>query len=75
MKKAFVGIDPGKTGAAALIYSGGQIVFDWPGDASMVANKIKSWKKEYKIMLAALEYVHALPKQGVTEYHLYAGRY
>ena len=64
--KAWVGIDPGATGAAALITAEGEAqTFDYPGDLSLVADQLRSWRMEYNIQLATLEHVHAMPGQGV----------
>jgi len=65
-QKAWIGIDPGINGAAALIHEYGEEVFDWPGDPGLAADKIEQWLLEYNIRLAALENVHAMPKQGVS---------
>lgn len=64
-QKAWIGIDPGKTGAVALIHQDGQLAEDWPGDAAGAADLLTSWRLEYSIELAALESVHAMPGQGV----------
>ncbi len=64
--KAYLGIDPGKSGAAALIHSEGELLFDWPGDVSAAADKMREWRLGYDIRAGALEAVHAMPKQGVT---------
>jgi crossover junction endodeoxyribonuclease RuvC len=64
--KAWLGIDPGKTGCAALIYDEGQELLDWPGSPALVVDKLTDWKFDYEVRLAALESVHAMPKQGVT---------
>lgn len=64
--KAFIGIDPGKTGAAALIHRDGCIVADWPGCPAGVADLLTTWRIEYAVELVALERVHAMPKQGVA---------
>ena len=64
--KAYLGIDPGKSGAAALIHEDGQDVFDWPGDVALAADKLKEWRIQYNIAGAALEKVTARPGQGVV---------
>ena len=64
--KAWVGIDPGKTGAAALIYEAGEVVEDWPGSAIDAAEILTEWRLTWAIQLVALERVHAMPKQGVS---------
>lgn len=66
MQQAWLGVDPGKSGAAALLFKGGYRVRDWPGDVCLAAQIIKDWRKEFKIVLAGLESVHAMPGQGVT---------
>lgn len=65
--KAYLGIDPGASGAAALLTADGEaIVRDYPGDPSLAADLVRAWRTEYRIELAALEAVHAMPKQGVS---------
>ena len=64
--RAFIGIDPGKTGAAALIHRDGCVVADWPGCPAGAADLLTSWRFDYEIDLVALERVHAMPKQGVA---------
>ena len=65
--KSWLGIDPGKSGAVALISQDGQaLVEDYPGDAVAAADLIRQWRADHKIELACLESVHAMPKQGVT---------
>jgi crossover junction endodeoxyribonuclease RuvC len=63
---AWIGIDPGKTGAAALIHDEGQELLDWPGSPALVVDRLTDWRFDYDVRLAALESVHAMPKQGVT---------
>lgn len=64
--KSYLGIDPGKTGAAALIHDDGELILDWPGDVALVADHVRQWKFEFNIQLAALEKVTARPGQGVV---------
>ena len=64
--KAYMGIDPGQTGAAALISNDGIDCFDWPGDASAFAGEIRQWCDDYDIAICILEKVGAMPKQGVS---------
>lgn len=65
--KAFIGVDPGKTGAAAIITSeGNQEVFDYPGDPSGIVERFREWTLTYEIIMAALEKVGARPGQGVV---------
>lgn len=63
---AFIGIDPGATGCAALIHGGGHDLFDWPGDAALVVPRLADWLARFQVRLAALEKVHAMPGQGVV---------
>ena len=63
---AYLGIDPGITGAIALIHDDGQIVEDWPGDEVGAADIVRAWSVTYKIRLAAIERVNAMPGQGVS---------
>ena len=63
---AFIGIDPGATGCAALIHDGGHDLFDWPGDPALVVPRLMGWLARFEIKLAALEKVGAMPGQGVV---------
>jgi len=63
---AFLGIDPGATGCAALIHDGGHDLFDWPGDPALVVPSLTDWLARFEIKLAALEKVGAMPGQGVV---------
>lgn len=63
---AFLGIDPGATGCAALIHAGGHDLFDWPGDAALVVPRLADWLAHFDVRLAALEKVGAMPGQGVV---------
>ena len=65
--KAFIGIDPGKTGAAALITEeGNHKILDYPGDPSLIVDTFREWTLTYEIIMAALEKVSARPRQGVV---------
>jgi len=63
---AFLGIDPGATGCAALIHDGGHDLFDWPGDPALVVPRLADWLARFEVRLAALEKVGAMPGQGVV---------
>jgi len=63
---AYLGIDPGATGCAALIHDGGHDLFDWPGDPALVVPRLADWLARFEIKLAALEKVGAMPGQGVV---------
>jgi hypothetical protein len=63
---AWLGIDPGISGAIALLSETDDIsVYDWPGDPAQASNFIIEWLKDYSVQLAVLERVSAMPKQGV----------
>mgnify|MGYP006304432757 CR=1 FL=1 len=65
--KAHIGIDPGQSGAAALLPAEGfPQVADWPGDPVAAADILKLWSFEHDIQLVAIERVSAMPKQGVS---------
>jgi hypothetical protein len=67
-----VGIDPGKTGALAVIrndgFPGG--IWDYPGDPAslwaMLRNSLLNDPNSFDVRLAVLEKVSAMPKQGVS---------
>ena len=63
---AFVGIDPGATGCAALVHDHGHDLFDWPGDPALVVPRLADWLARFDVRLAALEKVGAMPGQGVV---------
>lgn len=63
-QKAFVGVDPGQSGALAVIYDGGVAV--QPYDEREYALLLRTFKNSgYKIH-AVVEHVGAMPKQGVA---------
>ena len=65
--RAWLGIDPGASGAVALLTTDGEAkVEDYPGDAHLLADLMLNWRTEYRIKLAALEHVHSMPGQGVA---------
>lgn len=66
MVKAFVGIDPGQTGAIAVLSDDLPLVYDYPGDVTAAANLISDILWDYTPSLVALERVHSMPKQGVS---------
>jgi len=65
-KNGYVGIDPGKQGAVALLVNDEYFVEDWPGDPAPVVDLLKSWRSQYNILLCGLERVSAMPGQGVV---------
>ena len=67
MKKIYIGIDPGATGAMAVFYSGDieGSVFDFEDPKGLEHLR---WIKTFELpsLLAAIEKVHSMPKQGVA---------
>ncbi len=61
---AYIGIDPGVTGAIALIHDDGLEVFDWPGDEVAASDLIMSLRVKYRIKGAALEDMGIGPALG-----------
>lgn len=59
----YLGIDPGKTGAVAMVRYPDIEIFDWDGVVNTSA-KIREWKAEFEIAGAFLEDVHAMPTDG-----------
>jgi crossover junction endodeoxyribonuclease RuvC len=60
-----IGIDPGKSGAMALLGNGAyREVRDWDGGPTM-AQALSLWLDLYPVALVGLERVHSMPKQGV----------
>lgn len=72
--KAYIGIDPGKSGAMALIAPGIQEIFDWT-DGPTMANYLMFWKSVYNVKMTAVEKVHAMPKQGVVSTFNFGANY
>jgi Holliday junction resolvasome RuvABC endonuclease subunit len=63
---AYIGIDPGKGGAIALLTPDHYEVVDYPGDPAQVVDVLRSWLLRFDTQLAALEKVSARPGQGVV---------
>jgi crossover junction endodeoxyribonuclease RuvC len=73
---AFLGIDPGQSGAAALIVADGSLlVEDWPGDPVAAADLLRSWAIHHHIRMAALERVASRPGQGVSSVFAFGTNY
>lgn len=66
-EKAWLGIDPGKSGSLCVMSKYIIDFFDWPESDSPheVAELIRSLKLEYNIRGCMLEKVSSMPKQGV----------
>lgn len=64
--KAFLGIDPGKSGAAFLYVETGDHYFtDWSEDVQSIINTVIQWKEDFKIEYAVLEIPAAIPGQNI----------
>lgn len=72
-----MGIDPGKSGAIAVINSGGEIkyLFDWPGDEIQAAGIVRYISTNTAYLSASIEKVSAMPKQGVTSMFKFGTNY
>jgi hypothetical protein len=66
MEKAYLGVDPGKGGAAALIVDVDEYYVTDFVDFSTTSGRIRAWNDQFRIKVAAIEKVHARPKQGVV---------
>lgn len=67
----YIGIDPGKSGCLAILTANRKIYFhDFPKDGSMldyyeeIDDRLET--KNLNVIMAVLERVHAMPKQGVS---------
>lgn len=69
MGDLFVGIDPGASGAIAVIDSNREVILlqDWPGNEVVAASFLRDIceKKGSRNISAVIEKAHAMPKQGV----------
>ncbi len=72
----YLGIDPGAQGAVSLIDRNCSIVelADWPGNEIDAAGLIKEFCSGMTVQ-AAIEKVHAMPKQGVTSMFKFGANY
>lgn len=66
-----IGIDPGKSGCLCVLDNNIPTFFDWPKDGNIIIffeEIITHFENNCteNIVLAVLEKVHAMPKQGVT---------
>ena len=67
MMRGWLGIDPGATGAVALILEDGRVVIrDWPGDECALADLCSELSDLAAVDLAVIESQQAMPKQGVV---------
>lgn len=74
--KAWIGIDPGASGAIALITQTEVKALEF-SSATLhgYREQIIEWNQEYDIQGAGLEKVHAMPGQGVTSMFSFGQRY
>lgn len=65
---AYLGIDPGQSGALAVIYEDNRVeIFDYPGDERALLEIVrKISRKEFPPAGVVLEYQQAMPVQGVS---------
>jgi crossover junction endodeoxyribonuclease RuvC len=75
LKKVYIGIDPGLTGAVAAIYQGGYQVWDAPTletktrrypCVELMASLIESIRGEFDEAVAAVERAQSAPQQGIA---------
>jgi hypothetical protein len=64
MVQSFIGIDPGASGAIAILINEKILVYDF--DDPLALKKLKELKEKGVELYAVLEKVSAMPKQGVT---------
>jgi len=64
----FVGIDPGASGAIALLNNDGFFagVWDYPGDPVLLERLLRKEFDHRIVRLAVIEQVHSMPAQGVS---------
>lgn len=65
MQRAWLGVDPGKKGAIAIVTTDSVEALDYPGDVALAADILRGWVAIYDIQSVALERVHSMPGQGV----------
>ena len=64
--RAWIGVDPGKTGAMVLISEDGDtLIHDYSGMVD-AHETLMAWMTEYSVVGAAVERQHAFPGQGVS---------
>jgi Holliday junction resolvasome RuvABC endonuclease subunit len=72
----FIGIDPGQSGAIAVINSSDEVIalHDWPGDEIQAAVLVYNLTEDLPVK-AAIEKVAARPKQGVSSMFKFGTNY
>lgn len=64
--RAWIGVDPGKSGAVALLPQADPAkVVDYHGDARMASEVLRGWLIGYDVELVAIEAAASRPGQGV----------
>lgn len=67
MSKAYIGIDPGATGAIALIYPDGRLgIWDIDSSINLAINALVGIAKTIPDIVAAIEHVGTMPGQGAA---------
>ena len=64
LMNVWVGIDPGASGAVAVLYEDGYAIAEDFGDMS--SQTLRHWNESFNVHLCAIEQVGAMPGQGVT---------
>ena len=75
---AWLGVDPGKTGAAILLLEDYSLkIFDWPKSNNYfeVYRAIRMWKFIYRIRMSVMEKVASMTGQGVKSVWSFSGNY
>jgi len=73
--KAWIGIDPGATGAYSILRENGNYeIEDWD-DEFVFSNIMAEWNEDYDITLAVVESQHSMPKQGVSSVFKFGTNY
>lgn len=63
----WIGIDPGATGALAMIREDGQVMIeDWPGDERALSNLVQSIEYDVRVCGVVIEAQQSMPGQGVS---------
>lgn len=64
---SYIGIDPGATGALAIIHEDGRAeIFDYPGDERALMEMVRRISRGMNPWVVILEYQQAMPVQGVS---------
>ena len=66
--KTYAGIDPGQTGAVAILNSDLNVMAleDWPGDIESAAAIFQGLYLEFNPAFTCIEHVTAMPKRGIS---------